>query len=135
MLYAGANGCGGSNLQGSSGRFNYPSHIVGDQDSYGINDVGITHPNHGSFIRINGQGEIIIHTNGVDIHMSTTHRRITIHASDVKILAKSIFWNKAAFDPNSFSFSHPLLQPIDFTNRAILQSNVKQVPNTLSGES
>lgn len=134
MLHKGANGCGNvSNTEGERGRFNYPTNIMGIQDSFAPDDVGLSHPNNGSFIKINGQGEVVIHANGMSIHMSTTHRRITVHASDVKILAKSIFWNKAMFDPNSFSFTHPLLQPTDYRYRAVLQNVSKQIVGSSNG--
>lgn len=136
MLYNGANGCGNGagQINNVGGRFDYPTHIMAEQDSYYSDDVGLTHPINGSFIRINRQGEIIIHVQGMDIHMNASHRRVTFHAKNIKILAKSIFWNKTMFSPNAFSFKDPLLQPVDQAQQGFRATNNRQNPLSTTQE-
>lgn len=92
-------------------RFTRPVHILGQQDQFGGREVGITHPDRSSFIKLSDNGDIeIIAGEGLGIILNLGRRSITFMADQVKFMTHNdagFRWNQVALNPNATSFNEP----------------------------
>ncbi len=94
-------------------RFVRPTHVVLGDDLFKGREVGVTHPDNPSFIRVRDNGDIeIVAAEGLGMVFSVARRNVTIFADEVKFLTKEsagLRWNKTAFNPNATNYSEPTL--------------------------
>lgn len=79
---------------------------------YSENEVGITHPDNNSFIRLNDRGDIeIFAAPGVGIIISGASRTITLHADSIRLQTKQdgFRWNNYAFNYSATTYIEPCL--------------------------
>jgi hypothetical protein len=79
---------------------------------YSDREVGITHPDLSSFIRLNDQGDIeIFAAPGVGIVISSRSKSISLFADDVKLFTKDdgLKWNTYMFNHSASTYIEPTL--------------------------
>lgn len=79
-------------------------------------EVGITHPDISSFIRLNDDGDIEIFTEpGVGLIINGTSRSITFFADTIRFHTKDdgLRWNNYAFNSSSTTYIEPTLVKIN----------------------
>lgn len=88
-----------------------PSDIDNPNDQFGAREVGLTHPDNDSFLKIADNGDIRIMANGnLGIVISPSQNCIFFIADNVKFLTKEdegLRWNNLAFNYKATSFSEP----------------------------
>lgn len=90
-------------------------------------EVGLTHEEHPSFIRLNDNGDIeIFAAPGVGIVISGQARSISFFADSIKFFTKEdgLRWNNYNFNPSSSDFSEPALKKIDMNKMHSAVSNI-----------
>lgn len=94
-------------------KFDRPTMEKLAQDQYSSKEVGLIHPNRGSFIRLNDQGDIEISaTEGLSMILHAETRSITFVADKIKFLTKegdNIRWNDLFFNSFATDFTQPAL--------------------------
>lgn len=98
-----------------SERFQRPTDIIRQQDQFGGREVGLTHPDQPSHLRIRDNGDIeLIAGDGLGIVMNLARRSITFMADQVKFLTSEdngLRWNKLSFNPKATEFHQPAFVP------------------------
>lgn len=88
-----------------------PSEIIGDQNRYGANEVGITHPSNASFIKVADNGDIHIMANpSFGIILNATRQSITFVGDSIKFITKEnegLAWNELTFNSKATKYSEP----------------------------
>lgn len=83
------------------------------QNKFAKRDVGITHPDNNSFIRIAENGDIyIMAQDNLGIIISATQQSILLVGDSVKFLTKDyegLKWNRLSFNPKATKYSEPAL--------------------------
>lgn len=114
-------------------------------------EVGLTHPDLSSFIRLNDQGDIeLFATPGIGIVISGKSKTISIFSDSIRFYSKEdgLRWNNYNFNYSASTYSEPTLVKIDFNqihsaqneasyylNRiSILDQEEKQKPITISSK-
>lgn len=96
--------------------FKRPTDTLHLQDVYSGREVGITHPDHGSYIRLNNGGDVeIVVGDGLAIIMHGKTKSITFVADTIKFLTNdgdSIRWNNNSFNSRATDFTQPALLPL-----------------------
>ena len=96
-------------------RFERPTGIMHQQDTFGANEVGLTHPSQSTHVRLRDNGDVeIIAGDGVGIVLSAARKTITFFADQIKLLTNEdngLRWNANAFNIKATSFSQPALVP------------------------
>lgn len=84
---------------------------------YKLREVGVTHPDTMSYIKISNNGDIeLVYGEGCAIIVSSTQNRITIVCDEMKIFTNEedgIVWNGLSFNPASISYHQPALRQTD----------------------
>lgn len=83
---------------------------------YSDREVGITHPDLSSFIRLNDQGDIeIFAAPGVGIVISSLSKSVSIFADSIKFFTKEdgLRWNSYNFNYSASSYVEPTLVKIN----------------------
>lgn len=92
-------------------QFNRPYDLLSKQAKFSGREVGITHPDVFSFIKIADNGDIqIMAQDGLGIIISTAQHCIFLVADNIKLLTKEdegLKWNKLAFNPKAVKYSEP----------------------------
>jgi hypothetical protein len=88
-----------------------PSDIDNPQDLFGDREVGLTHPDNDSFIKLADNGDIrIMANNNLGLIISPSQNCIFLIADAVKFLTKEdegLRWNNLAFNHQAIKFSEP----------------------------
>lgn len=92
--------------------FNRPTDALSLQDNYSDREVGITHPDVSSFIKLRDNGDVEIVTGeGVGIIMNRNNKSISFFGDHIRFLTREddtgMRWNKIAFNPKATSFNEP----------------------------
>jgi len=94
-----------------------PSDIVHEQSEFSGREVGVTHPDLPSFIRLGDGGDIEISAGeGLGIILNPRNRSITLIADHVNIMTKhegGLRWNKVAFNDRAVHFNEPTFMKVD----------------------
>lgn len=94
-----------------------PSDIIVRKDRFGYREVGITHPDNPSFIRIADSGNIeAMAGDGLGIIMHPHNKSITLVADNIKFLTKEnhgLRWNKLSFNSQATKFTEPAFVPYE----------------------
>jgi hypothetical protein len=96
-------------------------------------EVGITHPDLSSFIRLNDSGDIEVFAEpGVGFIINAASRTITFFADTIKFHCKDdgLRWNSYTFNPSSTSFIEPTLVK---TNMDKIHPAIYNISNYLNG--
>ena len=97
-------------------RFN-PNKLLSRDDSFSDSDVGITHEDNQSFIKINDNGDIEIFAGeGLGIILHPNNRSITFVADKVRFATQEnngFIWNKLSLNPQAISYAEPALVEYD----------------------
>lgn len=92
-------------------KFRRPSDIIDMQDTFSEREVGLTHPDISSHIRLKDNGDIeIITGEGLGIIFNRKNRSITFVGDTIKFLTKdgaNLRWNKLAFNHKATTYSEP----------------------------
>lgn len=91
--------------------FNRPYDLLAQQSKFGGREVGLTHPDVFSFIKIGDNGDIqLMAQDGLGIIISASQHCIFLVGDTVKFLTKSdegLKWNKLAFNSKATKYSEP----------------------------
>jgi hypothetical protein len=91
--------------------FNRPYDLLAKQSKFSGREVGITHPELFSFIKLADNGDIqIMAQDGLGIIISSTQHCIFLVADNIKFLTKEdegLKWNRLAFNPKATKYSEP----------------------------
>lgn len=92
--------------------FNRPSDIIAHQDIFSEREVGVTHPDISSHVRLKDNGDIeILSGEGVGILINRKNRSINFFADHIRFLTKDddtgMRWNKLAFNHKADKFNEP----------------------------
>lgn len=97
-------------------RFERPIENIEAQDAFGDNEVGITHPFEGAYIRLNDAGDVeIVAGDGLAIVLHKASNSIVFVADNIKILTKdgdAIRWNNTMLNSRATDFTQPALLPL-----------------------
>lgn len=91
-------------------------HELKKRKEFSDREVGITHPDLSSFIRLNDQGDIeLFAAPGVGIIISGRSKSISLFADSIRINCKEdgLRWNNYNFNYSASSFSEPTLVKIN----------------------
>jgi hypothetical protein len=82
------------------------------QDRFSEREVGITHPDVSSHVRLKDNGDIeIISGEGLGIVFNRKDRSMTFFADSVRMLTRDddtgLRWNKLAFNPKATTYDQP----------------------------
>lgn len=87
------------------------SNITRQQAQFGAREVGLTHPDLPSYIRLGDNGQIMIMADqNVGIILDPIQKTITLVGDRVKFLTKEdggLRWNQLAFNPKATKYSEP----------------------------
>lgn len=99
----------------ASERFKRPIQFVQEQDRFGPNEVGITHPENDSFFRIRDNGDIeLIAGEGLGMIFHPAKRSVTIIADSIKFMTREhggLRWNNQLFNETADTFNEPTFVP------------------------
>lgn len=91
--------------------FSRPSEIIRKQNKFNNREVGLTHPDNNSFIKVSDNGDIsIMSQDGLGIIISYAQNCIFLVGDNVKFLTKEdegLRWNGLAFNPKATTYSEP----------------------------
>jgi hypothetical protein len=91
--------------------FETPVSILDRMKHFGTREVGLTHPDLFSYIRLADNGDIhIMVEEGVGIIISQAQRSVILVGDQVKILSRQnegLKWNDLAFNSKATKFSEP----------------------------
>lgn len=107
---------------------------IGKRKNFSPREVGLTHPDNSSFIRLTDAGDIeIFAAPGVGLVISGSTRSISIFADNIRLHTKEdgLKWNSMDFNHSADSFTEPALVKSnpDHYNPAYI--NVQQYLDTL----
>lgn len=114
-------------------------------------EVGLTHPDLTSFIRLNDQGDIeIFAVPGVGMIISGKSKTISLFADSIRFFSKEdgLRWNSYNFNYSSSSYFEPTLVKIDYNqihsaqnetsyylnSIALIEEQESQIPITITAE-
>lgn len=87
--------------------------LINNQNKYQSTEVGLTHPNWPSFIKLRDTGEIEIFAGeGCSIVLTPQTKTITFIADQVKFITKEndgLRWNQKKFNSNATTYEQPSL--------------------------
>jgi hypothetical protein len=93
--------------------FETPVSILDRFQHFGVREVGLTHPDLYSYIRLADNGDIhIMVAEGVGIIISQAQRSVVLVGDQVKFLSREhegLKWNDLAFNSQATKFSEPAL--------------------------
>lgn len=108
--------------------FTSPSETVHRQGRFSPREVGLTHPDVPSFIRLCDNGDIeLIAGEGLGIILSPRSGSITLVADRIKFLTRGengLRWNKVAFNDRAVAFNEPTFLTVDDLNTPSLYRDV-----------
>jgi hypothetical protein len=88
-----------------------PSEIIGDQNRFDNNEVGLTHPKTTGFIKLADNGDTYIMLNpSCGIVMNAARQSITFIGDRIKFVTKDdegLCWNELAFNAKASKYSEP----------------------------
>lgn len=91
-----------------------PSEIIGRQNVFGNNEVGLTHPVQPSYIKLADNGDVYIMANpNLGIIMNSAKNSITLVADKIKFITnpnnEALGWNDMYFNHKATSYTEPTL--------------------------
>lgn len=93
--------------------FEAPASILDKYKHFGVREVGLTHPDLYSYIRIADNGDIhLMVEEGVGIIISKAQRTIVLVGDQVKFFSRmeeGLKWNDCAFNSKATKFNEPAL--------------------------
>ena len=98
-------------------------------------EVGITHPDLNSFIRLNDQGDIEIFASpGVGIIISTKSKSISLFADSIRFFTKDdgLRWNSYNFNYAASSYVEPTLVKINYKQIHSAQNGISYYLDSIS---
>jgi hypothetical protein len=104
------------------------------RNEFSDREVGITHPDNSSFIRVSDGGAIeIFACPGVGIVVNPNTRSVSIFADSIKFYSKEddgLRWNSMSFNPASDVYNEPsLVKTNPFANNPAYYDSVKYLNN------
>lgn len=108
-------------------RFSVPIHLIEQQDNFSPTEVGLTHPEMPSFMRLRDNGDVeIVAGEGLSIVMHSAKKSITFEADDIKFLTRKngLRWNKLAFNDQAIKFNEPTFLMVNTKDKYGLYSDV-----------
>lgn len=91
--------------------FNEIETIKRNQEKFGLREVGLTHPDLSSFIKLADNGDIhIVAAEGLAIILHPQNKSITFVGDTVKFLTKEedgLRWNKLSFNSQATKYTEP----------------------------
>jgi hypothetical protein len=123
-----------SNNKGSLSSFPVEKEIKRRRE-FSDREVGLTHPDLTSFIRLNDQGDIeIFAIPGVGIIISGKSKSISFFADSIRFFTKEdgLRWNNYNFNYSASSFSEPTLVKIDYRQIHSAQNEANYYLNRIS---
>lgn len=85
--------------------------IIEQQEKFGLREVGLTHPDMSSFIKLADNGDIHISAgDGLAIIMHPQNKSITLVGDSVRFLTKEedgLRWNKLSFNYQATKYTEP----------------------------
>ena len=114
--------------------FSRPILQIAQQNTFSNSEVGVTHPQHPSYVRLLDNGDVeIMAKDGVGIIMSAASHTITFVGHAVRFLTtdkNGIVWNRTAFNEQATTFNEPALFNLADTD---LQQMFQGTENFISG--
>lgn len=93
--------------------FSRPTEMIQKQNKYGLREVGLTHPDNDSFIKVSDNGDIhIMAADGLGIIISVAQHCIFLVGDNVKFLTKEdegVRFNDLALNYKATTYSEPAL--------------------------
>lgn len=96
-------------------------------------EVGLTHPDLNSFIRLNDQGDIeIFAAPGIGIVISSRSKSISLFGDSIRMFCKEdgLRWNTYNFNYSASSFAEPTLVKINYKDIHSAQNNANYYLDT-----
>lgn len=96
--------------------FNSPYEAINKQDTFGVREVGLTHPDNESSVRIKDNGDIELVAGEVVVSLSAASSSVTIIADHIKLLTKKdngLRWNELTFNDRATTFNEPTFITVD----------------------
>jgi hypothetical protein len=98
------------------------------EDTFHVDDVGITSPYSDSYIRVKKDGIIEIYAgNGTGIFLNPSSRSITFMADCVKFITNNedgLRWNDMSFNSQATDYTEPSLVPFDQETRPTIYKDL-----------
>lgn len=91
---------------------------LNQQDIFGTREVGVTHPDNGSFVRIKDDGSIELVAGGETSIILDVSGVVSINADVIKLHTRAeggFRWNKVAFNERAVGFSEPTFIEVEDT--------------------
>lgn len=108
-----------------------PAAVKSALDHYTEREVGITHPDYPSFVRLTDGGDVeIFAKEGLGIILHPTNNSITFVADNIKFLTNGkngLRWNDLAFNAQAFQFTEPAFKLYDDTEIQTIYQGVKEI--------
>lgn len=98
-------------------RFGRPFNNMLAQDQFSLREVGMTHPDNASFLRIKDNGDIELSSAegcGIILHAATGN--VTVVGNEIRFITNdgnTIRWNSRRFNSRSVVFTQPALVEMD----------------------
>ena len=88
-----------------------PSDVIGKQNRFKPNEVGLTHPGTSAYIKLADNGDLHIMANpNFGIVMSSARQSITFIGDTIKFITnehEGLRWNELAFNSKATKYSEP----------------------------
>lgn len=88
-----------------------PSELIGEQNQFGYNEVGVTHPTTSAYIKLADNGDIYLMANpNVGIIFNSTRQSITLVGDTIKFVTpdnQGLCWNELSFNAKATRYSEP----------------------------
>lgn len=84
------------------------------QDNFHKQEVGLTHPNRPSYVRLHDNGDVeITACEGLSVWLHAASRSITFIADSVKFITRDdgFKWNKLNLNKDAWQFNQPTFHP------------------------
>lgn len=91
--------------------FQRPAEILTQQNHFSQREVGLTHPDNPSFVRLRDNGDIeVFASEGLGFVLHRQSRSISFIADNIKFHTKTdqgLRWNRLAFNSKAMTYSEP----------------------------
>ncbi len=80
-------------------------------DRFDLHDVGLTHPDNNSFVKIDGSGRIYLMAGpNMGIVLDPVSQTVSLIGDTIKVVSKEdegFKWNNVSFNPRAVSYAEP----------------------------
>lgn len=88
-----------------------PTELIGNLNRFGNNEVGLTHPTNGSYIKIADNGDIYLMSgSNMGVILNFARQSLTFVGETVKFITNEnngLLWNNLAFNSKATKYSEP----------------------------